>query len=465
MTSVRASYSYYFATKSTWPTRSAGLATQPGLVWATNSTTATAARGRTGAGLNITDRAGQRAVARRHRGQSRFNTTTDLRAGGQHGGSSARIGPHREFITASSTKKGRGVDPQPDVAPLPPDLRRVRLPQVRPRHEGLYDRFTEREAGYPISYAILGPFQFTDDDTGKPRLFTSLPDLHAAIRSRHDHVDKPNYQVYNGLVATVNKRLAQVADERLITCRDTRSTRRIGDGVRPIETSRSAGPWSSSNGLQHHRAIPVQASTAEKNYVLPWDVQVLGQPNINEGANRTVSMMDPAKSSACVGQGAPFRAPTPGVPADGTTASSGQVLDLGFQKSFAFSGGRYIGIQGECSDIFKHVPTPTTIPGWKQRQHMSSRQHRGAARPDRGRAASCAIGAPDSRSRPTLGPFDGLTVGRAASAVRPIFFCVPGRLWRLDPSGEIDHSPGAGVRNLRRWPNRRYRRIHESGLR
>jgi hypothetical protein len=70
-------------------------------------------------------------------------------------------------------------------------------------------------------------------------------------------------------------------------------------------------------------------------------VQVSGNLNINDGANRTVSIDGPGNVFGGVGQTRIARNTLTFQPAGSTRFDAVKLLDMGLQKSFAFSGGRY----------------------------------------------------------------------------------------------------------------------------
>jgi hypothetical protein len=99
-----------------------------------------------------------------------------------------------------------------------------------------------------------------------------------------------------------------------------------------------------------------------------WDIQVSGNFNWNDGANRTRSINGP---------GAVYGGTT-GTITKNTLAFENtgsyrldavKLLDLGFQKSFAFSGGRY-RIKG-MFDIF-NIFNVNDVQGWNSGNLSSS---------------------------------------------------------------------------------------------
>ena len=103
-TSVRASYSYYFATKITLANALGGLVTQPALTWGNNASRAAPAappRARR-AGRTPTSTRSSRPTSSSAAdvGSTRFNMTTGIFApAGNTVDPSAQIGRTREFIT------------------------------------------------------------------------------------------------------------------------------------------------------------------------------------------------------------------------------------------------------------------------------------------------------------------------------------------------------------------------------
>ena len=325
-TSVRASYSYYFATKITLANALGGLETQPGLVWGNNSSNGNCS---TASGcwqdLNL-DSIVQvnELIGNPTSGSARFNMTTGIfEPAGNTVDPSAQIGRTREFIT--------GIQHE-----LIPNLA-VGVEYVYRK----YDRgtltytigFEPGAAGYPISALYTGPLSYTDPTTGITAPYYQL----CATCTRPSGLGSialtdPRYQVYHGVVTTVNKRFSNKWQMNgSFTWQDNPQYNPVGGYTDPQGVEFTDG----------YSTLARYLFKLNGSYVLPWDVQVSGNLNINDGANRTVSINGPGNVFGGVGQTSISRNTLTYEPAGSTRLTAVKLLDLGFQKSFAFSGGRY----------------------------------------------------------------------------------------------------------------------------
>jgi len=331
-TSVRASYSYYFATKITLANSLGGLQTQPGLTWGDNNSSGTCSSGNPcwqdtnlDSVIQINELIGEPDSS-----SSRYNTITGIFApAGNTVDPSAKIGRTREFIT------GLQHELIPNMA--------VGVEYVYRRYDrgttGYTIGYEPGAANYPLSSIYVGPNYYTDPVTGITAPYYQVcstctrPSGLGTIT-----LTNPNYQIYHGVVTTVNKRFSNKWQlNGSLTWQTNPNHQPFGDGVAESSVVNPTGlEFTNGNSTIARYLFKLNGS-----YVLPWDVQLSGNLNINDGANRTVTVNGPGNVFGGVGQSS-IRYTTLTYQAAGSTRFEAiKLLDIGLQKSLAFSGGRY----------------------------------------------------------------------------------------------------------------------------
>jgi len=221
--------------------------------------------------------------------------------------------------------------------------------------------FEPGAAGYPVSALYVGPLNYTDPTTGTTAPYYQL----CATCTRPSGLGSialtdPRYQVYHGVVTTVNKRFSNKWQMNgSFTWQDNPQYNPVGGFTDPQGVEFTDG----------YSTLARYLFKLNGSYVLPWDVQVSGNLNINDGANRTVSINGPGNVFGGVGQTSISRNTLTYEPAGSTRLTAVKLLDLGFQKSFAFSGGRY-RIKG-MFDIF-NIFNVNDITGYSSNNLSSS---------------------------------------------------------------------------------------------
>ncbi|HEX5216703.1 MAG TPA: carboxypeptidase regulatory-like domain-containing protein [Vicinamibacterales bacterium] len=325
-TSVRASYSYYFATRIVLANALGGLFVQPQLTWGNNlSSGACAANTACWQDLNLdsviqaNELTGTPTSA-----SSRFNMTTGiLSPAGNTVDPSAKIGRTREFIT--------GVQHE-----LIPNLA-VGVEYVYRK----YDRGTTTYTigyepgapGFPISALYTGPFQYTDPVTGITAPYYQIcPTCTRPSGLGSIALTNPNYQVYSGVTGTVNKRFSNKWQL------NGSATWQTNPQYTPV------GGYTDPQGVEFNDGYSTLARYLIKlngSYALPWGFQASANFNVQDGANRAITINGPGNVFGGVGQGTISRSTITYQPNGSDHLEANKLLDLGLQKTFAFSGGRY----------------------------------------------------------------------------------------------------------------------------
>ena len=327
-TSVRASYSYYFATKITLANALGGLETQPALTWGNNASSgACSATAGTPCWQDLNLDAVVQAnelIGQPTTNQSRFNMTTGIFApAGNTVDPSAQIGRTREFIT--------GVQHE-----LIPNLA-VGVEYVYRK----YDRGTRSYTiGYqpgadlfPISALYTGPLQYTDPVTGITAPYYQL----CATCTRPSGIGSiamtdPNYQIYSGVTGTVNKRFSNKWQL------NGSVTWQTNPNYLPV------GGYTDPQGVEFNHGYSTLARYLVKlngSYALPWGFQASANFNVQDGANRAITINGPGNVFGGVGQSSISRNTITYQENGSVHLEANKLLDLGVQKTFAFSGGRY----------------------------------------------------------------------------------------------------------------------------
>jgi hypothetical protein len=303
-TSIRASYSYYFSTKITLANSLGGLSSQPELVWGSNQSSG---RCSTTAGASCWTDANMDGWVQINEliGTPDFDDNYDLATGkmspnGNTVDPSAKIGRTREVITG---------------------LQHELMANLAVGVEYVYRNYDRGTTGYTLGYQ--------PGTAGFP--------IASIYTERLIWTD----QVYQGIITTINKRFSNRWQMNgSLTIQDNPGYQPFGPGVSESNVTNPTG-WEFSNG---YSTIARYLFKLSGSYSLPWQINVSGNLNINDGANRTVSITGPDVVYGGVnanGQPTTIRYQTLNFQANGTTRLEPiKLLDFGVHKIFNFNGGR-----------------------------------------------------------------------------------------------------------------------------
>jgi Carboxypeptidase regulatory-like domain len=336
-TSVRVSGSYYFATKITLANALGGLFDQPALTWGNNASSGACS---TTAGtpcwqdLNLDSLVQlNELIGNPTSSSSRFNQTTGIFApAGNTVDPSAKIGRTREFIT------GIQHELMPNFAVGAEYIYRK------------YDRGTTTYSigyqpgapGYPYSQIYTDRQFFTDTAVNVTApYYTPCQGCYRATGLGSVTLTDPNYQIYNGLNLTLTKRFSNRWQMNgSLTVQDNPQYTPFGPGVSESTVTNPTG-WEYTNGVSTLTRYLIKLSGS---YALPWNVNVSGNLNMNDGATRTISITGPGNVYGGVdANGAAttisyntltFQA------ADSDRFQPIKLLDLSINKQFNFNSGK-----------------------------------------------------------------------------------------------------------------------------
>jgi hypothetical protein len=336
-TSVRASYSYYFNTKITLANALGGLFEQPALTWGNNQSSGACS---TTAGAPCWTDANMDGLVQVNEligtptsSSSRFNLNTGIFApAGNTVDPSAKIGRTREFIT--------GIQHE-----LMPNLA-VGAEYVYRQ----YDRGTTNytigyqpgAAGYPLSSIYTNRLIWTDAATGiSAPYYTVCQGCYRPTGLGNATMTNPNYQVYNGVTTTITKRFSNRWQMNgSLTVQDNPQYQPFGAGVSESNVTNPTG-WEFTNSRSTLARYLFKLSGS---YSLPWQVNVSGNLNVNDGANRAISIAGPGNVYGGVnlsGAATTIEYQTLAFQPTGTTRLGPvKLLDLAVHKIFNFNGGR-----------------------------------------------------------------------------------------------------------------------------
>jgi hypothetical protein len=330
-TSVKATWSYYYATKITLANNLGGLFDVTRLIWGPNLASG---RCSTTAGASCWNDANMDMVVQAN--ELIGNPTS----------SSAR------FVDGVLVPAGNNVDPSAKIG-------RTREAIVGLQHELIsnlavgvdyiyrkYDRGTANYTegyqpgapGYPLSQIYTGPLTHTDPVTGQSApYYVICQGCQRPSGASTIVMTNPNYQVYHGVDITATKRFSNRWQmQAALTLQDNPNYFPDGSASFINPTGR---------GFQEDvSTIEPWIFKLQGSYTLPWDIIASGNLNMYDGATRTVTINGPGQVYGGVN--------TSGNP---TTISYGtlefqdrdgyrfdpiKLLDLGVQKVFQFNGGR-----------------------------------------------------------------------------------------------------------------------------
>jgi len=328
-TSVHASGSYFYNTKITLANALGGLFTQTRLRWGPNLSSGACNSASPGCWTDAN-----------HDGQVQVNELV-----GQPSVSSDR------FVNGVLLPAGNIVDPSAQIG-------RTREAIVGFQHELIsnlavgvdyiyrkYDRGTttytigfDPATGYNQLHALYQPATYNDPVTGLSATYyfvCSTCTVPAGLGNVT--LTNPNYQVYHGVDLTMNKRFSNRWQAAVaLTLQDN-----------PNYYPDGSAQFLNPTGLEFQQGFSTIAKylfKAQGSYTFPWDINVSGNFNWNQGATRTLSINGPGSVPGGIGTDGSVRTITYNTlqqaPNDAFRFDSVHLLDMGVQKVFRFRGGK-----------------------------------------------------------------------------------------------------------------------------
>jgi hypothetical protein len=347
-TSVRASYSLYYQTKITLANSLGGLATQPALTWGTNANSGACSTTATGCWLDLNldgfiqanELSGTPST-----NQARFDLNTGiLTAAGNVVLPDAKIGRTREFITG---------------------VQHELISNLAVGVEYVYRNYDRGTAGYtvgyqpggpnfPLSSIYTGPLTYTDPVTGRTAEYFEICQgcmRPSGIAAATVTTTSLNYNVYQGVITTVNKRFS---DRWMLNGSVTVQTN-------PNYTEHQVNP-TGLNFTDGRSTLARYLVKLNGSYAAPWGINVAANLNVNDGANRTLTINGPgsvyggvnASGAATTLTGNACSCGTLRIEPAGTTRLEAiKLLDLGVHKVISFRGGRNrVKLMGDVFNVF-----------------------------------------------------------------------------------------------------------------
>jgi Carboxypeptidase regulatory-like domain len=321
-TQVHGTMSYYYDTKITLANALTGLFTQTALTWGPNTSTGAC----TGSGcwqdLNLD-------------GQVQVNELIG----------SPSIANSSRFVNGVLLPAGNIVDPSAKIG-------RTREGVIGIQHELIsnlavgvdfiyrkYDRGTTTYAigftpgaGYDALRAIYVPATYTDPVTGLSAKYYYVCDGCSRPSGGNITLTNPNYQIYKGVDITATKRYSNRWQAAVaLTMQDNPS-------FFPYGTASFIDPTGQEfqDGVS---TISKYLFKAQGSYTLPWDINVSGNFNWNQGATRTLSIDGPGRIPGGT-TGTITKNTLTQAPLDAFRFEDAKLLDFGVQKIVKFRGGK-----------------------------------------------------------------------------------------------------------------------------
>jgi len=208
-----------------------------------------------------------------------------------------------------------------------------------------YDRGTttytigfDPATGYNQLHALYQPATYNDPVTGLSATYyfvCSTCTVPAGLGNVT--LTNPNYQVYHGVDLTMNKRFSNRWQAAVaLTLQDN-----------PNYYPDGSAQFLNPTGLEFQQGFSTIAKylfKAQGSYTFPWDINVSGNFNWNQGATRTLSINGPGSVPGGIGTDGSVRTITYNTlqqaPNDAFRFDSVHLLDMGVQKVFRFRGGK-----------------------------------------------------------------------------------------------------------------------------
>ena len=320
-TSLRASGSYFYATKITLANQLGGLFTVTRLRWGPNASSGACSANSSGCWtdanrdgvIQLNELIGTPSVS-----SDRFENGV-LRPAGNIVDPSAKIGRTREAIV------GMQHELIPNLA-VGVDF----IYRKYDRGTTTYSIGFQPGAGYDALRAIYVPQTYTDPVTGLTAPYYSVCTGCSRPSGVGDiTLTNPNYQVYKGVDLTANKRFSNRWQMAVaLTIQDNPS-------YFPAGTASFINP----TGYEFAQGISTIARylfKAQGSYTLPWDINLSANFNMNQGATRQISIDGPG--SVPGGTTGTLTYNTLQVlPNNAVRFEPVKLLDVGVQKIFRFS--------------------------------------------------------------------------------------------------------------------------------
>jgi len=342
-TVLRASGSYYYATKITLADSLGALFTVTSLTWGSNANSGAC----TGSSC-WTDANGDSVIQADEltgipsSSNSRFDVATGvMRPAGNAVDESTKIARTREVTVGASHELMSNLAVGVDVI-----YRK-------------YDRGTisytvgyqPGAANFPISNLYSGPVSYTDPVTGNTgNYYTICATCQRPSGLGSITMTNPNYQNYVGADFTINKRYSDRWQLNLAFTVQKRNDYTVEGGYVDPQNLEYA------NG---NSTIARYIFKLNGSYDLPWGVTASMNLNVNDGGIRTLIMNGPGNVFGGVGQGLISRSTIQFQPNNTTRFERTQLLDLSLQKQFSFRGGQ--NRVKVMLDGFNILNTPTVL--------------------------------------------------------------------------------------------------------
>jgi hypothetical protein len=323
-TSLRASGSYFYATKITLANQLGGLFTTTRLRWGPNASSGACSASSSGCWTDA-NRDGQiqlnELVGSPSVSSDRFLNGVLVPAGNIVD-PSARIGRTREAIVG---------------------MQHELIPNLAVGVDFIYRKYDRGTTTYPIGFqpgagydalrAIYVPQTYTDPVTGlSARYYTVCTGCSRPSGVGDITLTNPNYQIYKGVDLTANKRFSNRWQMAVaLTIQDNPQ-------FFPAGSATFINPYTEEL-RQGISTIARYLFKAQGSYTLPWDINLSANFNMNQGATRTISIDGPG--SVPGGTTGTLTYNTLQVlPDNAVRFEPVKLLDVGLQKVFKMRGGR-----------------------------------------------------------------------------------------------------------------------------
>jgi hypothetical protein len=345
-TQLHSSVSYYYQTKITLANNLGGLATQPALTWGPNQSSGACS---TTAGAPCWNDANMDGFVQNNEligtpttSQSRFNTTTGILVpAGNNVDPSAQLGRTREFVVGGQHEVISNLAVSVDYIYRKYDRGTTNYVQgYQPGAPGfpLSQIYVPAAGGYtdPIT-GINAPYYVICQGCSRPSgvgnvVFTT-----------------PNYQIYQGLDVTANKRFSQ--RWQMSTGFTLQSVPQYYPVNSPTFTNPTGREFQEGNDPTGQTGVNwlVKANGA---YQFGWDITAAANFNAVQGQQRVMTINGPGAvygGISSTGAATTINVPTPPQnaantlefqPRDTTRFATTKLLDLSLQKSLRFRGGK-----------------------------------------------------------------------------------------------------------------------------